>query len=222
MDGASRRSRAKSSCGGPSAHSDRSPRSTCSRSCSAIAVAGGPPSTLIDQPYYRCSDNRWKPRSVTAEPLLAARGARGARGRRWAGAHPPGGGPPRRPARGLDEQPLPDPRGPPDRGSATAGRPRATLGASPRGRSCPAVRTSPVARRADHRAGRRRAGSTELSDLALARYELILEARRRPDFERELNEVRARVPALVEQLFRRPAAVTRAGTRPTCWLCSTA
>lgn len=48
---------------------------------------------------------------------------------------------------------------------------------------------------------------TGLSDLAVARYELILEARRRPDLQRELNEVRGVYLRLVEQLL--PAAGCR-------------
>jgi DNA-binding transcriptional regulator YbjK len=48
---------------------------------------------------------------------------------------------------------------------------------------------------------------TDLADLALARYELILEARRRPEFERELGRVRGEYLRLVEQLL--PAAGCR-------------
>lgn len=48
---------------------------------------------------------------------------------------------------------------------------------------------------------------TGLSDLAVARYELILEARRRPTFQRELNEVRGEYLRLAEQLL--PAAGCR-------------
>jgi DNA-binding transcriptional regulator YbjK len=48
---------------------------------------------------------------------------------------------------------------------------------------------------------------TDLADLALARYELILEARRRPRFEIELGRVRAEYLRLVEALL--PAAGCR-------------
>lgn len=47
----------------------------------------------------------------------------------------------------------------------------------------------------------------DLADLALARYELILEARRRPEFQRELDAVRREYLRLVERLL--PAAGCR-------------
>lgn len=48
---------------------------------------------------------------------------------------------------------------------------------------------------------------SEGSDLAVARYELVLEARRRPAFERELGKVRLEYLRLVEELL--PAAGCR-------------
>ena len=202
----------------------RSPRSIRSRSCSTVTLIG----SLLriarrrgDPAYYRCSGSVDYRRAGPPRPDRG-RGARGARGRGRARAHPSRGRSPRRPARGLDQQLLRHPRGPADRGAPCGW----SSSSGPRSRrwrrSFPTAPTSPTAPRSWSPSSSASWLTPERAGLALARYELFLEARRRPEFQLALDRVRREYLLLVEQLLPTAGCRDPHATRRSCWRCSTA